>query len=147
MANTVIEVDGYAAKSKADNVAYVNSVSSGYFETLRIPLLAGRDFDARDTANTMCVAIVNETLARKFFGTLNVVGRRFRDTQFRNNMLVKVPTEIIDGGGHVVPGGVPTEWSDAISNQRREQPHRLPGAVVAASLRHQGHRAYNGVER
>ena len=49
-----------------------------YLETLRIPVLFGRAFDARDRADTPRVAIVNETMARRYFGTVNAVGRRFR---------------------------------------------------------------------
>jgi putative ABC transport system permease protein len=52
--------------------------SPGYFETLRIPILFGRPFDARDRPDTLRVAIVSETMARQYFGTVNAVGRRFR---------------------------------------------------------------------
>jgi predicted permease len=50
----------------------------GFFDTLRIPLLYGRVFDARDRADTPRVAVITETMARKYFGAVNAVGRRFR---------------------------------------------------------------------
>ena len=50
----------------------------GFFETLRIPLLYGRTFDARDRADTPRVAVITEAMARKYFGTLDASGRRFR---------------------------------------------------------------------
>ena len=50
-------------------------VSDDYFATLAIPLLAGRSFEPRDDDAAPRVAIVNESLARGFFGTVNVVGR------------------------------------------------------------------------
>src|SRR5688500_20157308 len=50
----------------------------GFFETLRIPLLHGRVFDARDRAGTPAVAVITETTARQHFGTVDAVGRRFR---------------------------------------------------------------------
>ena len=50
----------------------------GFFETLRIPLLFGRVFDARDRADTPRVAVITETMARQYFGAVNAVGRRFR---------------------------------------------------------------------
>ena len=50
----------------------------GFFETLRIPLLHGRVFDARDRADTPRVAVITETMARQYFGAVNAVGRRFR---------------------------------------------------------------------
>jgi hypothetical protein len=50
----------------------------GFFETLRIRLLGGRVFDARDRAGTPRVAVVTETMARRYFGAVDAVGRRFR---------------------------------------------------------------------
>jgi len=49
-----------------------------FFETLQIPLIDGRTFDARDRAGTPRVAVINETMAREYFGSVNAVGRRFR---------------------------------------------------------------------
>src|SRR5205085_11306993 len=54
-----------------------NRVSSECFKTLEIPLLAGRDFDNRDTATSPKVAIVNEEFARQLTGSANPVGQRF----------------------------------------------------------------------
>jgi predicted permease len=51
-----------------------NNLAPGYFATLGIPLLAGRDFDARDTENAPKVAIVSERMARHFTG--NPVGQQ-----------------------------------------------------------------------
>jgi predicted permease len=53
-------------------------VSPGFFETMQTPLLAGRDFTDRDTAQSPPVAIVNETFVRKFFGAGNPFGKTFR---------------------------------------------------------------------
>jgi len=50
-------------------------VSPGYFDTLQIPLLQGRDFSGADRPNTQPVAIVNRTFAQKFFHGANPVGR------------------------------------------------------------------------
>ena len=55
----------------------MNEVSDGYFATLGTPLLAGRDFDRRDRPGSPRVAIVNETMARKVFGTTAVLGKQF----------------------------------------------------------------------
>ena len=53
-------------------------VSPGYFQTLKTPVLNGRDFDAHDTATSPRVAIVDETFARKFLDGKNPVGTTFR---------------------------------------------------------------------
>ena len=58
--------------------ANFNWISPGYFKTLEIPLLAGRDFDDRDTPASPKVAIVNEAFARKLGLGTNPLGRSFR---------------------------------------------------------------------
>ncbi len=45
-------------------MVYYNKIGTGHFDTLRIPLLAGRDFTRRDAEKTTPVVIINETLAR-----------------------------------------------------------------------------------
>lgn len=55
----------------------LSRVGPDYFKTLQIPLLAGRDFDARDRIGSPLVAIVNEAFARKFFNEASPVGNRF----------------------------------------------------------------------
>ena len=52
-----------------------NWVTPGYFATAGIPLLAGREFDRGDSARGARVAIVTESIARRFFPSQNPVGR------------------------------------------------------------------------
>jgi putative ABC transport system permease protein len=78
--NDEIHVDGFAAKSKTDPLAYFFRVSSRYFETLGTPIVAGRDFDSRDSLHAQPVAIVNQTMAKRFFGAANPVGKSYRLT-------------------------------------------------------------------
>ena len=51
-------------------------VSPAYFQTLGIPLLRGRPFDRRDTSQTTPVAIINQSIARKFFPGQDPIGKR-----------------------------------------------------------------------
>ena len=55
-------------------------IDAGYFKTMGIPLLAGRDFTARDTADAPKVAIVSERIVREYFpgGPGEALGRRVR---------------------------------------------------------------------
>ena len=53
-------------------------VSPGYFRTLEIPVIAGRDFTPRDTAQSEPVVIVNETFVRRFLGSANPIGKTIR---------------------------------------------------------------------
>src|SRR5262245_50132916 len=56
-----------------------NVVTSRYFETIRTPLAAGRDFTDRDNSDAPLVAIVNQEYARKFYGgEQNALGKRIR---------------------------------------------------------------------
>jgi putative ABC transport system permease protein len=55
-----------------------NIVSDGYFETMRIPRLAGRDFTPGDRAGAPVVAIVNEQLARKIAPQGSAIGKQVR---------------------------------------------------------------------
>jgi predicted permease len=82
-ANMPIQVEGFVAKSRGDSIAWTNRISASYFETLGTPLLAGRDFDRHDVAGAQLTAIVNEAMAKKFFGGANPVGRYFRTNLFK----------------------------------------------------------------
>jgi putative ABC transport system permease protein len=55
----------------------LSRIGPDYFKTLRIQLLAGREFDTRDRAGAPLVAIVNEAFARRFLNGANPVGHRF----------------------------------------------------------------------
>jgi predicted permease len=57
--------------------AQENTVSPGYFGTVGIPLLRGRDFTWFDDTTHQKVGIVSEAFAKKFFGTTDVVGKHF----------------------------------------------------------------------
>src|SRR5262249_41951513 len=50
----------------------------GYFQTMGIPLLAGRDFDERDNLNAQHVIIINEVMAQRFWPGEDPVGKRMK---------------------------------------------------------------------
>ncbi|HSC26386.1 MAG TPA: ABC transporter permease [Vicinamibacterales bacterium] len=58
--------------------AAIHVVSPRIFDVLRIPIVVGRAFDARDSRRAPPVAIINEVLARQLFGDADPVGRRLR---------------------------------------------------------------------
>jgi predicted permease len=55
---------------------YIMNVSPRFFETMQIPVLTGRDFDARDVANPVASVLINETAAKKYFAGENPIGQR-----------------------------------------------------------------------
>jgi predicted permease len=57
-------------------MARMNLVAPDFFRALGLPLMAGRDFNSDDRKGKTPVFVVNETLARKFFDTPDVVGKR-----------------------------------------------------------------------
>ncbi|MBN8248603.1 MAG: ABC transporter permease [Verrucomicrobia bacterium] len=79
-------IEGYVggAGRPPQNVEFYLSVSPGYFETMRIPLLEGRLLDARDDAGSPEVVMINQTMARTFWGEDSPVGRRIRPSGTTN---------------------------------------------------------------
>ncbi|MBI5690053.1 MAG: ABC transporter permease [Verrucomicrobia bacterium] len=71
-------VEGYTPRPGENPTHEYAIISPRYFATLRIPLLAGRDFGEQDTLSAPAVAIVNEAFARQFWPGLDPLGRRFR---------------------------------------------------------------------
>lgn len=55
----------------------VHAVAENYLRTMRIRLLSGRDFEARDTAAAPKVALINERLAAQYFPNVDPIGKRF----------------------------------------------------------------------
>jgi predicted permease len=72
------DVEILGQPSHGHQVPWFDGVSAGYFRTMGTPLLAGRDFDDRDTPATQEVAIVNEEFVKKFLGGANPIGRQVR---------------------------------------------------------------------
>jgi predicted permease len=72
-----INVPGYTPGPQENMSVDENLVDPGYFGTIGMPLVDGRDFDARDTETAPQVAIINETMARRYFGSSTPIGRRY----------------------------------------------------------------------
>ncbi|MBL9126455.1 MAG: ABC transporter permease, partial [Verrucomicrobiales bacterium] len=68
-------VPGYAPAPGENVESGVCVVSSGYFETLRAPIVRGREFDGRDRKDSAAVVIVNEELARRYFAGRDALGQ------------------------------------------------------------------------
>ena len=77
--NGTLIVEGQAAGKDMWTSPLVewNTVFPGYFQTLRIPLLSGRDFDPHDTEDKPPIAIINATMAKLFWPGQDAVGKRF----------------------------------------------------------------------
>jgi len=72
------EVEEHALAANENRLVSFIIASPGYFSVLRIPVLTGRDFTDADDATRPSVAVVNQTMARRYWPGLDPVGRRFR---------------------------------------------------------------------
>ena len=124
--NEDLQIEGYTSKGREDTLVYFNRVSDGYLETLGIQLVAGRDFNSHDTPQSPGVAIVNETMAKRFFAGQNPIGKRYR------------PEEGNSLGDWVEIVGV---MKDAKYGTLREE--ILPTAFVAASQDAKPNQSFN----
>ncbi len=102
------------APFEADMIA----VTAGYFQTLGVPLIAGRDFGPADVANGLRVMVINETLKQRVWGNVDPVGRTFsfgpddtfvvvgvaRDTKYRNLREAPRSTMYLPMAQSVLPG-------------------------------------------
>jgi len=68
-------VEGHKAQDGEDMQAFMNSLSPGYFETMGIPLLEGRDFNHMDASQATRYAIVNRRFAEHFFKGKSALGK------------------------------------------------------------------------
>ncbi len=77
-ADTPIAVDGYEVPLEDQPTVEYNQVGQGYFATLGIPVLSGREFTKNDNENAPLVAIVNRTMAARFWHGQDPIGRRVK---------------------------------------------------------------------
>ena len=82
-----VTIEGYTPKTGEQTpLPFMNSISPGYFATLGVPILAGRDFTPKDTQTVQhgktasqtqpAAVLINEKFAKRFFGNRNPIGRR-----------------------------------------------------------------------
>src|SRR5713101_3282483 len=74
--STAIAVDGYQPPPEEQPTVQYNEVGPDYFATMGIPLVSGREFRRADDEKAALVAVVNETMAAKYWGGKNPIGER-----------------------------------------------------------------------
>jgi predicted permease len=113
-----ISLSGYTPGPKEDMGSVLNRVSGQYFETAGISIVAGRPITPADTASSLKVAVVNETIAHKFFPKGDAVGHT-----------VKIDIDTVAGPWQIV--GIAR---DTKSGNPREDPYRMVYLPVAQIL-------------
>jgi putative ABC transport system permease protein len=75
---TSFEIEGHPMAKSDLPRTQIRAVGLDYFPAMRIPLIAGREFTARDDRNASHVIIINQTLARRFFPNQNPLGKHMK---------------------------------------------------------------------
>ncbi|HKP10970.1 MAG TPA: ABC transporter permease [Blastocatellia bacterium] len=76
--STNFTIEGRPVTTGADSIEVpLDAVTPDYFQVMGIPLIKGRVFDERDRADSLPVAIINETFAKRFFEGEDPIGRRY----------------------------------------------------------------------
>jgi macrolide transport system ATP-binding/permease protein len=105
--SSTLEIEDYQATTGTGQVEVINAdVDPDYAKTFGIPLLHGRNFTPDDILGTERVALVNEAFGRRYWGTSDVVGRRYRHQGYPDSWV-----QIVGVLGNVkvrTPGETPT---------------------------------------
>ena len=78
MIRTTFQIGGRLVPKSDEPASQFRSISLGYFQTMQIPLISGRDFTSHDDRKSTQVAIINQTLARKYFPNEDPIGRMIK---------------------------------------------------------------------
>lgn len=128
-----------------ENVDYWQFVSTGYIQTMRIPIMAGRDFRDGDIGAPP-VVLVNESLVRKFFPDRDPIGRRLRpgfNERFPWFTIVGIVKDVKQGGVESATGTeiyflmdqYPSAMQNAPGNMNIVVRTSLPVESVASAAR------------
>lgn len=75
--NTLVEIPGQNFDRRDDALSWINLVGDGYFSTMGMQLVAGRDYTATDRAGGPDLAVINDVAAKRYFADRNPIGATF----------------------------------------------------------------------
>jgi predicted permease len=127
-----ITIEGHASASLAESALPLmdDVVSVDYFKAMGIPLLRGRFFTEHDILDTPRVAIINETMARKFFPGEDPLGKRFK---YGDAQSTSQPLNVIGVVGDVRREGLEKEVISQIFIALTQNPNRQMNLIVRAT--------------
>jgi predicted permease len=132
-----LEIDGYQpAPDEQLNVSYLE-VADDYFKTLGIPIVAGREFQRSDDENAVPVAIINQTMAAKYWPGKGPMGQRFK-AKDRWLQIVGVAKDVKYENKLELPMAffyVPVRQNFFVDNSLLIRTRETPGAVRSALAR------------
>jgi predicted permease len=139
---------GQSTSKSANLDASCNSISPGFFQTMGIPVLVGRDFSYSDNAGSQKVAIISESAAYDYFSGNDPIGKEliFNDETFKDRLLVvgivkDIHTSLRDEQSRRSPRGVYLPFAQAPDEMRGQAALEIrtrgnPNDLIAG-LRHQ----------
>ena len=132
-----LEIDGYQPAPDEQVTVSYNEVAEDYFKTLAIPMAAGREFQRTDDENAVPVAIINETMAEKYWPGKDSIGQRFK-VKDRWLQIVGVARNVKYENKLELPRPffyVPTRQNFFVSNNLLIRTRETPGAIRNALAR------------
>jgi predicted permease len=131
-----IEIEGQSTPMASRPTADFNAVEPNYFETLHVPLLAGRDFTEQDDSASTPVVIINRALAERFFPNQNPIGKHVRPGIGNGNTPGQEPPmrEIVGVIGDVKESGLETQAAPEVYAPLAQSPFGTMFIVARTAL-------------
>ena len=124
-----------ASDEKRTGMSFFDRISPGYFAAMKTPLLAGRDFDIRDTATSPRVAIVNETFVRKYLHNgENPIGMTFSRRHVRRASIADVSDRWLRERHEILDLREEPRAIVFVPQMQDDQPDNYPQFVIHSSI-------------
>ncbi|HZE22404.1 MAG TPA: ADOP family duplicated permease, partial [Blattabacteriaceae bacterium] len=109
-ADDEVAVEGFTPQNEDEKTSRFDMVGPGYFSTLGIPLLRGREFGFADNGSAPHVAVINEAFAKQFFAGRNPIGRHITQDPGNQKNVVEVVGVAKNVRDHALRGEVPPRF-------------------------------------
>ena len=126
--NRSFSVEGRARTDASEDLALANTVTPGYFQTMGIPMRAGRDFAELTAADAAPQAIVNEEFVRRYLDGGEAIGRRLTIRSRTYSIIGVVRTSTYDSFGERPKPIIYTSYRDRPSGGGEIHLRTRPGA-------------------
>jgi len=109
-ADDEIAVEGFTPQNEDEKTSRFDMVGPGYFSTLGVPLLRGRDFGLADSSFAPHAAVINEAFASRFFAGRNPIGRHITQDPSNQKNIMEVVGVAGNVRDHALRGEVPPRF-------------------------------------
>jgi predicted permease len=105
-----VTVEGYHSDRNEDLASRFDEVGPGYFSSIGIPVMLGREFGPQDVAGSSRVCVVNEAFARFYFGKSNPLGKHVTDQFPDTRVTMEIVGVVRDARDHALRGVIPRRF-------------------------------------